>query len=108
MSLLLIIALVLATVGGCTTPGAIAPSTIPLGEDWAPLSAREGISSCGYTFLTIPIKNPKPLSTLIDELTHTRGGNALIEVSSDSSVYFYLLGVANCLEVRGKIVKIAR
>lgn len=96
---------VVFTISACTTPGAITPSTIPVGEAVVQLTPREATSSCGYTILTIPIKNPKPLSGLIEEMIRSRGGDALIEVSSESSVFFYLLGVANCLEVRGKIVK---
>jgi hypothetical protein len=67
----------------------------------------ESSSSCGYTLLTIPIKNPKPVSTIIDEMVRSRGGDALMEVSSSSSITFYLLGVANCVEVHGKVIRIA-
>jgi hypothetical protein len=95
------------TLMACTMPGPVAPSTMPLGSDFVVLGSREAISSCGYTLLTIPLKNPRPLSTLIEEMQSSRGGDALIEVASDSSVFFYLFGVANCIEVRGKVVKIS-
>ncbi len=100
--------IVLLVNAGCMAPGAIAPSTIPVGQNYVELSPREHVSSCGYTVLTIPIKNLTPLSTLIEDMVRSRGGDALIEVSSHSSVTFYLVGVANCIEVRGKIVKITR
>ncbi|HWF60205.1 MAG TPA: hypothetical protein VN666_07825 [Nitrospira sp.] len=101
--------LVLATwLIGCTTPGAVAPSTLPVGEQYAELGTREEASSCGYTILTIPVKNPIPLSEVIDEMVKARGGDALIEVTSYSSQAFYLLGMANCIAVQGKVVKIGR
>ena len=54
----------------------------------------------------IPVKNPAPLPTLINELITDKGGDALIDVTSSSSWTFYLLGVANCLEVQGKVIRI--
>lgn len=91
---------------GCVTPGAIAPSTLPVGEQYVELGKREEASSCGYTILTIPMKNPAPLSEIIEEMVKARGGDALIEVTSYSSRVFYLIGVANCIGVQGKVVKI--
>ena len=93
---------------GCTTPGAVAPSTVPVLEGYVELSPREVSSSCGYTILTIPIKNPQPVSDLIDDMIRSRGGDALIEVSSSSSTTFYLVGVAHCVEIRGKIVRLSK
>lgn len=93
---------------GCTTPGAVAPSTIPVTGKYVELGAAEESSSCGYTILFIPVKNPKPVATVIEEMIKSRGGVALIEVSSSSSTTFYLFGVANCLQVRGKIVNFSK
>lgn len=92
---------------GCTTPGAAAPSTVPVGEHYVELSKQQENSSCGYTALMIPLKNPAPLSILIEEMLKTNGGDALIDVDSNSSSVFYGVGMANCLSVRGKVVKIA-
>jgi hypothetical protein len=101
-------ALLTSLMAGCTTtPGAIAPATLPIhGLKYVPLGETEEASSCGYTLLTIPFKNPKPLATVIDEMIKGRAGEALIEVSSSSSTVFYLVGVANCLTVRGRVVNI--
>jgi len=101
-------ALVTSFMAGCTTtPGAIAPATLPIhGLKYVPLGETEEATSCGYTLLTIPLKNPKPLATVIDEMIKSRAGKALVEVSSSSSSAFYLLGVANCLTVRGRVVTI--
>jgi hypothetical protein len=93
---------------GCTRPGAIAPATLPATGKFVALSGQEIGSSCGYTVLFIPIKNPKPLSLVIDDLVKSRGGEALIEVTSSSTTIFYLLGVSNCIEVRGKVVNLTR
>lgn len=95
----------------CTTPGAIAPSTAPIppGAKVVELGASiEEASSCGYTVLFIPVKNPQPVSTLIESLVKSRGGDALIEVSSSSSMTFYLVGVSHCVEIRGKVVNVTR
>ncbi len=102
------VALFLGVLAGCTTPGAIAPSTVPVGENFVELGGRQTNSSCGYTLLSIPLKNPAPLSTLIEELIAGKGGDAMIEVTSNSSTAFYLLGAANCLEVQGKVVKVGK
>jgi hypothetical protein len=93
---------------GCTIPGAVAPSTIPVLDTYVELSLREISSSCGYTILTIPVKNPQPISDMIEDMIRSRGGDALVEVSSSSSTTFYLLGVAHCVEIRGKIVRLAK
>lgn len=93
---------------GCAAPGAVAPSTMPVGESYVELGAREESSSCGYTILTIPLKNPAALPDLIDEMVKARGGDALIEVTSYSSQAFYLLGMANCIGVQGKVIKIGK
>jgi hypothetical protein len=93
---------------GCAAPGAVAPSTLPVGEHYVELGKHDETSSCGYTILTIPVKNPAPLSEVIDEMVKARGGDALIEVTSRSSQAFYLLGMANCLAVQGKVDKIGK
>lgn len=93
---------------GCTTPGAVAPSTMPVTGTYVELGAAEESSSCGYTILFIPVKNPKPVATVIEEMIKERGGAALVEVSSSSSTTFYLFGVKNCVQVRGKIVNFSK
>jgi hypothetical protein len=109
LSIVLVTVLVLTlVVTGCTQPGAVAPTTMPATGKFVALSGQETGSSCGYTILFIPIKNPKPLSQVIDDLVKSRGGEALIEVTSSSTTIFYLLGVSNCIEVRGKVVNMTR
>ncbi|MBI4400975.1 MAG: hypothetical protein HY581_05030 [Nitrospirae bacterium] len=92
----------------CTTPGAVAPSTMPVTGKYVELGAAEESSSCGYTILFIPVKNPKPVAMVIEEMIKGRGGDALIEVASSSSTTFYLFGVANCVQVRGKVVNFSK
>jgi hypothetical protein len=107
------IARLLATVLGlllttaCTIPGAIAPSTIPLGTNYVEVGGKETSSSCGYTLLIFPLGSPSPVSEVIDEMISSRGGDALIEVSSQSWTTWYLLGAANCFEITGKVVKVS-
>lgn len=90
----------------CTAPGAISPSTLPMPANKEPvkLSKLEEASSCGYTLLSIPLKNPQPVSALIDELVKSRGGKGLIDVTSNSSIIFYGVGIANCVSIKGMVV----
>jgi hypothetical protein len=94
--------------GGCTVPGAVAPATMPLTGKYVELGPMEEATSCGYTALIIPLKNPTPVADLIDDLIKSRGGDALIQVSSSSSSYFYLVGVKNCVTIKGKVVNFAK
>ena len=102
----------LATVFGlllttaCTTPGAIAPSTLPLGTNYVGIGGKETSWSCGYTLLVIPIGFSRPVSDVIDDMISSRGGDALVEVSSQSWTTWYLLGWANCFEITGQVVKV--
>jgi hypothetical protein len=91
----------------CTTPGAIAPSTIPLGTNYVGISEKETSSSCGYTLLMIPLGFSRPVSDVIDDMISSRGGDALVEVSSQSWTTWYLLGGASCFEITGKVVKVS-
>jgi hypothetical protein len=93
---------------GCTTPGAVAPSTKPISGNYVELGPAEEVDSCGYTVLFIPVKNPKPVADLLEDLIKNRGGDALVEVTSSSSTTFYLLGVANCVQIKGKVVSFTR
>jgi len=104
--LALVFGLLLTT--ACTTPGAVAPSTIPLGTNYVGIGDKETSSSCGYTLLLFPIKSSRPMSDVIHEMISSRGGDALIEVSSQSWITWYLLGWANCFEMTGKVVKVSR
>ena len=92
----------------CTTPGAIAPSTLPLGTNYVGIGGKETSSSCGYTLLVIPLGFSRPVSDVIDEMISSRGGDALVEVSSQSWTTWYLLGWANCFEITGKVVRVVR
>ena len=104
--LALVFGLLLTT--ACTTPGAVAPSTIPLGTNYVGIGDKETSSSCGYTLLLFPIKSSRPMSDVIHEMISSRGGDALIEVSSQSWITWYLLGWSNCFEMTGKVVKVSR
>lgn len=92
----------------CMTPGAIAPSTMPATGNFIALGGAEEASSCGYIVLFLPVKNPMPLADLILDMVKGRGGEALIEVTSSSSVTSYLLLTTHCIEVRGKVVNFTR
>jgi len=92
----------------CNTPGAIAPSTIPVSGKYVVLGGIEESTSCGAMILVIPVKQPKPLAALIDDLIKEKGGDALIEVSSSSSFGTGLVYTQSCITVRGKVVKFSR
>jgi len=108
ISLLLAMALGFLLTTACTIPGAIAPSTSPLDMNYVEISGKETSSSCGHTLLILPLGSPSPVSEVIEEMISSRGGDALIEVSSQSWTTWYLIGWANCFEITGKVVKVAR
>lgn len=107
-SLGVVTAILLLFSASCTSPGAIAPSTIPITHKYTELGGIESASSCGLMVLVIPLKAPKPVSEVIDEMVKGKGGDALIEVSSRSSFMTALLFTRSCIEVRGKVIKFAR
>ncbi len=98
-------AALLACLGAaCSYPGAVAPSTMPITGKYVELGGAEEFSSCGYTFLIIPISNPKPVASLIEDAIKGKGGDAMIQVSSGSSESPF----ARCVYVKGKVVKYTR
>ncbi|HZS10710.1 MAG TPA: hypothetical protein VFA38_00580 [Nitrospirales bacterium] len=92
----------------CSVPGAVAPSTVPLTGPYVELGPIDEATSCGYTALFIPISNPKPVPDIIQDLVSSRGGKALIQVSSSSSSLFYLVGIRNCVTIKGKVVNFTK
>lgn len=90
---------------GCTTPGAVAPSTLPIQSEYVEVGPAEDKESCGYAFLGIPFGNPEPLSEIIESMVQARGGDALVNVTSHSDWTFFLLGSSNCFSVRGTVVR---
>ena len=92
----------------CTTPGAIAPSTMPVTGKYVELSKFEERESCGYVAFVLPIGSPDHISDMIDSLVKEYGGEALIDVTSSSSTSWFLLGSSNCVQVRGKVVKFTK
>lgn len=92
----------------CTLPGAIAPSTMPVTGKYVELGPFEESESCGYIFLFLPVGSPDHIADMIDSLVKSRGGDALIEVTSSSSTSWFLLGGSNCVQLRGKVVKFTK
>jgi hypothetical protein len=95
-------------IAGCTTPGAIAPSTMPVTGKYVELGPFDESESCGYRFFMLPVGSPDHIADMIDALVKSRGGDALIEVTSSSSTSWFLLGGSNCVQVRGKVVKFTK
>lgn len=98
----------IAWLAACTTPGAVAPSTMPVTGKYVELGPVDESESCGYLFLFLPIGSPDHLADMIEELVKSRGGDALIEVTSSSSTSWFLLGGSNCVTIRGKVVKFSK
>lgn len=98
----------LVSLVACTTPGAMAPSTMPITGKYVELGPADEAESCGYLFLFLPIGSPDHVSDLIEQLVRSRGGDALIEVTSNSSTSWFLLGGSNCVTVRGKVIKLSK
>ncbi len=92
----------------CETPGAVAPSTMPVTGKYVELGPFEESESCGYIFFILPVGSPDHIADMIDALVKSRGGDALIDVTSGSSTSWFLLGGSNCVHVRGKVVKFTK
>ncbi len=92
----------------CTTPGAIAPSTMPVTAKYVELGPFDASESCGYLFFILPVGSPDHIADMIDAMVKGRGGDALIDVTSSSSTSYYLLGGSNCVQLRGKVVKFSK
>jgi hypothetical protein len=92
----------------CTMPGAVAPSTMPVTGKYVELGPFEESESCGYIFFIVPVGSPDHIADMIDALVKSRGGDALINVTSSSSTSWFLLGGSNCVQVRGKVVKFTK
>lgn len=92
----------------CTTPGAIAPSTMPVNAKYVELGPFDVSESCGYIFFVLPVGSPDHIADMIDTMVKGRGGDALIDVTSSSSTSYYLLGGSNCVQLRGKVVKFSK
>lgn len=90
---------------GCTYPGAMATSTTPIPEKYVEIAEGQEASSCGYAFLMLPLGNPEPVADIIDEMLQANGGDALINVSSESTSTFFIFGSTNCVNIRGTVVK---
>lgn len=90
---------------GCTTPGAVAPSTLPIRGEYVEMGPADETTSCGYAFLGIPFSNPDPLSEVIDSMVQARGGDALVNVTSHSDWTYFLIGSTHCFSVRGTVVR---
>ena len=75
----------------CTVPGAVAPSTMPVTGKYVELGPFEESESCGYIFFIIPVGSPDHIADMIDALVKSRGGDALIDVTSSSSTSWFLL-----------------
>lgn len=87
---------------GCCYPGAIASSNVPIAEQYVELDGgAEEFSSCGYSLLIIPISNPKPVATLMKEAIGSKGGDAMIQVSSRSTTSLF----TRCVYIKGKVIR---
>jgi hypothetical protein len=92
----------------CTFPGPVAPSTMPLTGKYVELGRPEVVSSCGFSLLGIRFKNPQSVYDAIQEMIKSRGGDALINVDSNSYSYWYFIASSDCFEIRGTVVKISQ
>lgn len=102
-----LLALLTVVLSACsTTPGPSAASTIPLDSHYVVLNKMETFSSCGVSLLFFPITNPVSLSELIERSVALRGGNAIVQVSSQSRFGSFLIGAVNCIEVMGIVVRV--
>lgn len=101
-------ALLLTALASCAhLSGGVSPSTVPMeGRSYDTLGAVEGSSSVVYLFGVLPLSGSNSTrDALQDALAQKPGTDALVEVTADTSAYFYILWTQDVITVEGTAVK---
>jgi hypothetical protein len=101
-------ALLLTGLASCAhLSGGVSPSTMPMGNrDYDSLGPVAGTSSVVYLFGVLPISGSNSTrDAMEDALAQKPGTDALIQVSADTSSYFFILWTQDVITVEGTAVK---
>ena len=92
---------------GCVhTPGGVAPSTTPLnGRNYIILGDAEGTDSYVLLFYVIPIFGSNSTEKAIKDAIESENGDALIEVTVDTTIQWWVLFIRQVIRVKGKAIK---
>ena len=92
---------------GCVHyPGGIAPSTTPIdGRSYIVLSDTEGTDSYVLLFGFIPIFGSNSTKEAIKDAIESRNGDALIEVTVETTVQWWILFIRQVIKVEGKAIR---
>jgi hypothetical protein len=107
-SKLLVAAIVLATFGCTRSPGGIAPSNIPLEQGGYSVLGPVQASDCKINLLgLIPISGGNHIADAKRKaLAERPGTDALVDISVDRSVKFFILWSQVCTELRATAVDV--
>lgn len=104
--LLFVTCIVLISISGCQTwTGGVAESTTPLeGRQYTVLGPSSGTDNTWYIF-GVPISTSCSTKAALDTAVRKLNGDAMINVTSDSKMYFYFIILRNTLTVQGDVIK---
>ncbi|MEZ4282548.1 MAG: hypothetical protein R3F21_23345 [Myxococcota bacterium] len=107
-SKLLVVAIVLATFGCTRSPGGIAPSNIPLEQGGYNVLGPVQASDCKVNlFGLLPVSGGNHIADAMRKAQAKRPGtDALIDISVDRAMKFFILWSQVCTEVRATAVDI--
>ncbi len=105
---LLVAAIVLATFGCTRSPGGIAPSNIPLTQGGYTVIGPVQATDCKVNLLgLIPVSGGNHIADAMRKaLAKRTGTDALVDISVDRAVKFFILWSQVCTEVRATAVHV--
>jgi hypothetical protein len=87
-------------------PGGIAPSTTPIeGKSYIVLGDAEGTDSYVLLFGLIPIFGSNSTQEAIKDALESENGDALIDVTVETSVQWWILFIRQVIRVKGKAIR---
>ncbi len=103
-------ALLVVTVSGLagciTSPGGIAPSNVPLdGREYTILGKAQGTDSAIRLFGFIPVSGSNDIRTAMHAAIHEANGDALIEITVEAYMQWWILFTRHATRVRGTAIR---
>jgi len=107
-TILLVVTVLLVTFGCTRSPGGIAPSNIPLSQDGYTSLGQVEASDCKVNLLgLIPVSGGNHIADAMRKaLGRTEGTDALVDISVDRVIKYFILWSQVCTEVRATAVSV--
>lgn len=97
----------LGIVSGCAhTPGGIAPSNVPIeGRKYHVVGPARATESVVRLFGIIPLSGSNSINGAMQACIRSRQGDALIGITSESYMQFWILFTRSTISVQGDVIK---